>query len=93
MRNLTGDAALLEVGASDKLLLDSGTARRPGRATVTRRKLCGGVCGLGGGPREVTSQTEQYVTFCPNYSCNEPHTVLHVSDLHAEYYMYYCVIT
>ena len=52
MRNLTGDAALLEDEASDKLLLDSGTPHRVRRATVTRRKLCGGVCGLSGGPRE-----------------------------------------
>ena len=41
--SVTGDAALLEVEGTDKLLLDSGTAQRPGRATVTRYKLCGGV--------------------------------------------------
>ena len=41
--NLTGDAALLEVEGTGWLLLDSRTPRRPGRATVTRRKLCGGV--------------------------------------------------
>ena len=54
VRNLTGDAALLEDEAAHKLLLDSGTDHRVVRATVARRKLCGGVCGLGGVPREVT---------------------------------------
>ena len=62
MRNLTGDAALLEDEASDKLLLDSRTPHRVRRATVTLRKLCGGVCGLSGVPREVTSQNEHFVT-------------------------------
>ena len=70
MRNLTGDAALLEDEASYKLLLDSGTPHQVRRATVTLRKLCGGVLRLSGGPREVTSQTEQYVTFCPICSHN-----------------------
>ena len=41
--NVTGAAALLEVEASDKLLLDSGMVHRVDHATVTRRKLCGGV--------------------------------------------------
>ena len=49
-----GDAALLEDEASYKLLLDSGTDHRVVRATVTLRKLCGGVCGLGGVPGDVT---------------------------------------
>ena len=58
----SGDAALLEDEASDKLLLDSRTPHRVRRATVTLRKLCGGVCGLGGVPGEVTSQNERFVT-------------------------------
>ena len=74
MRNLTGNAALLEVKGADKLHLDSGTVHRVDRATGARRKLCGGVCGLGGGPRDSTSQTEQYVTFCAICSHNEPGT-------------------
>ena len=60
--NLAGEAALLDDEAADKLLVVCGKPRRPGRATVTRRKLCGGVCGLSGGPRAVRSQTEQYLT-------------------------------
>ena len=56
VRNLTGDAALLDDEAADKLLLDSRTLHRVDRATVTLRKLCGGVCGHHGGPRDFTSQ-------------------------------------
>ena len=52
--NVTGDAALLEDEASYKLLLDSDMVHRVDRVTVTRRKLCGGVCGLGGVPGDVT---------------------------------------
>ena len=43
VRSATGAAPLLEDEASDKLLLDSRTPPRGRRATVTRRKLCGGV--------------------------------------------------
>ena len=60
--NLTGDAALLDDEGTDKLLLDSRTARRPGRATVTRRKLCAeAFCGHFAAPRDFTSSVEQYV--------------------------------
>ena len=52
--NQSGDAALLDDEASDKLLLDSRTPQEVRRATVTLRKLCGGVCGLGGVPGDVT---------------------------------------
>ena len=43
VRKVTGSAALLDDEASDKLLLDSGTPPGRRRATVARRKLCGGV--------------------------------------------------
>ena len=35
VRNLTGDAALLDDEGTDKLLLDSGMVHRVDRATVT----------------------------------------------------------
>ena len=54
VRYATRDAALLDNEAADKLLVDSRTDHRVVRATVTRRKLCGGAYGLGGVPRGVT---------------------------------------
>ena len=55
--NLAGSAALLEDEAAHKLLVDARTVHRVDRARINRHKLCGGVCGLGGAPREVTWQT------------------------------------
>ena len=48
-----GDAALLAVRGARSLQVDSGTARRPGGATVTLRKPCGGLGGSRSGPRGV----------------------------------------
>ena len=52
--NLTGDAALLEDEAAHMLLVEAHNPRRPGCVRINRHKLCGGVCGLGGAPRDVT---------------------------------------
>ena len=56
LRYLTGDAAVLGNEGSGWLQLDSRTPRRPGRATRTCHKLCGGVHGVCGCPREVTCE-------------------------------------
>ena len=60
--NLTGAAALIEDEAAHKLLVDARTPHRVRRARINRHKLCGGVCGPGGAPREVTSKNEHSVT-------------------------------
>ena len=51
--DLTGDAAVLGNEGSGWLQLDSRTPRRPGLATGTCHKLCGGVRGVSGVPRAV----------------------------------------
>ena len=51
---VTGDAALLEDEAAHKLLVDSCTPPGRRRARINRHKLCGGVCGPGGVPRDRT---------------------------------------
>ena len=53
LRYLTGDAAVLGNEGSGWLQLDSRTPRRPGVATGTCHKLCGGVRGVSGVPRAV----------------------------------------
>ena len=52
--DLTGDAAVLGNEGSGWLQLDSGTVHRVDHATRTCHKLCGGVHGVCGVPREVT---------------------------------------
>ena len=51
VRYITGDAALLDDEAADKLLVVCGTPPGGRRATNNHHKLCGGVCGPGGVPR------------------------------------------
>ena len=52
----------LEDEAAHMLLVDAHTPHRMRCVRINRDKLCGGVCELGGVPREVTSQNERSVT-------------------------------
>ena len=51
--DLIGNAAVLGNEGSGWLQLDSGSPGRPGVATGTCHKLCGGVRGVSGVPRAV----------------------------------------
>ena len=60
--NILGSAALLAIRGAAALQRAGGTAHNVVRAADTHHKLCGGLGGKGGAPREVTRENEPFVT-------------------------------
>ena len=61
-RNPLGSAPVLEDEGSRRLQLDGRTPPWVRRAADTCHKLCGGVCGQCGVPRDGTRENERFVT-------------------------------
>ena len=62
VRNLTGDAAVLENEGSRWLKVDACTPQRVRRARISLHELCGDVCEHGGAPRAVRLPYERFLT-------------------------------